>query len=335
MVPLTTARVAALPKVELHVHLDTSLSYRTAKMWWPDLTEPAYKAQFVAPARCKSLPDFLRYVEPGLEFLQSREALVIAVKGLVRDLKEDGVIYAEIRFAPLLHTRHSLTAEEVMATCCVALEEAKAETGLLGGLLVCSLRHFREEESLATVKLAERFREKGVLGFDLAGDEANFDLTAHTSAFRRAHAADLPVTVHAGEARGAIHLREALDTLKPMRIGHGVRCIEDEILQHQLREAGVHLEICPGSNIQVGVFSKLEDHPVDYLYRSGQSLSINTDGRGLTATSLTREYTRLQETFGWQLPDFYRVNHMAIEAAFCDEIVKKRVQALLAQGYLL
>jgi adenosine deaminase len=299
--------------------------------WWPDLMDSAYREQYVAPERCQGLPDFLRYVEPCIDLLQTPAHLDGAMKGLIRDMRDDGVVYAEVRFAPLLHTRRGMCAEEVAEVCCAAFREGCAATGLRGGLIFCTLRHFEESASMETVRLAIAHRDRGVVGFDLAGDEGHYGLEAHHRAFMQARDVGLPFTVHAGEARRADHLWEVIRIWHPGRIGHGVRCAEDPVLMTHIQEAGIHLEVCPGSNIQVGLYAALKEHPVDRLYREGLSIGINTDGRGLTATSLTGEYARLQETFDWEIGDFYRINLMAMEAAFCDDAVKAWVKAKLSE----
>jgi adenosine deaminase len=322
-----------LPKIELHVHLDTSLSYASVAALIPGIGEEEYRERFVAPPHCRDLHDFLRYTEPCIALLQSEEALYLALRQLLRELLADGVIYAEIRFAPLLHTRECLAPEAVADAACRALQDGTMETGVEARLIFCTLRHFSTEQGLATARLALAFRERGVVGLDLAGDEAAFPIETHIPVYEQAAGAGLPTTAHAGEALGTESFLDTLCLLSPRRIGHGVRSIEDpELLKHLSRE-GVHLEVCPGSNIQTGIYPNLAAHPLDRLLRAGIPLSINTDGRGLTGTTLSQEYRQIQATFGWKRTDFHRINRMALQAAFCDKRTRERLLARLTASY--
>lgn len=321
-----------LPKIELHVHLDTSLSYQNIRALRPGLTIAEYNQEYVAPAQCRDLTDFLRYPASAIALLQTRENLFAAVGQLVREMAADGVIYTEIRFAPLLHIDQGLQPQEVVETVCQAAREAEAESGVVTRLILCTLRHFAATQSLETADLVIAFRDQGVVGLDLAADEA-YSLKAHIPAFRKVTEAGMCCTAHAGEARGPESVRETLEFLGVRRIGHGVRSVEDEELVSQLVRQGIHLEICPSSNLQTGVFSTIRDHSIDQLYRHGVSLSINTDGRGLTQTTLCREYELVYQTFGWTLPDFLIVNRMAVQAAYISEELKIDLQHKLEEGY--
>lgn len=321
-----------LPKIELHVHLDTSLSFRNVSRLRPGLTESEYQADYVAPEVCRDLTDFLSYPTSSIALLQKKEHLEMAIRQLIRELKEDGVIYAEIRFAPLLHLEEGLSAEEVVETACQAIREGEEETKVVSRLLLCTLRHFTVEQSMETAELVRRYRDQGVVGLDLAGDEA-FSLNPHIPAFRVMAEAGIPCTAHAGEARGADSVEDALEFLGVRRIGHGVRSIEDADLVTMLARHRIHLEVCPSSNLQTRVVATLSDHPLDRLYCAGVSLSINTDGRGLTATTLTREYALVAQVFGWGERDFLMVNRMALQAAFLPADQKELLRSRLESGY--
>lgn len=321
-----------LPKIELHVHLDTSLSLKNVQGLKPGLTPEAYHRDYVAPQHCRDLADFLRYPEKAIALLQTTENLHLALNQLIREMAEDGVIYAEIRFAPMLHTDQGLSPKEVVGTLCRAALEAEVETGVVTRLLICTLRHFTAEQSLATAQLALDFHDQVVVGLDLAADEG-IPLDAHIPAFRYARDNHLPCTAHAGEARGPASVRETLDLLKPSRIGHGVRSIEDSELVTYLKQQRMHLEVCPSSNLQTGIFSKITDHSIDKLYRQGVSLSINTDGRGLTQTTLSREYQLIAEAFGWTEEDFLKTNRKALEASFLSLALKEGISKRLEEGF--
>lgn len=319
----------SFPKVELHLHLDCSLSYAVASRLRPGLSRGEYERDFVAPPRCRSLADFLTRAPTGFRLLQDREALRLATEDLFRQLEEDGVVYAEIRFAPLLHTEKGLTAEGAVETVDRAAEEAIRTTGIEARLILCTLRHFSRDQSLETARLLERFSGSRVVALDLAADEAGHPIDAHVPAFRWALERGYARTAHAGEAKGPESVRETLRELRPSRLGHGVRSIEDPLLVEQLVTSRVHLEVCPSCNVQIGICDSYATHPVDRLYRAGVSLGINTDTRTLTPVTLSEAYERLHEAFGWGEEHFRRCNLDALAAAFADEATKERLRTRL------
>ena len=180
------------------------------------------------------------------------------------------------------------------------------------------------------VDLFERIRRAVT---DIAGDEAGFPIDAHLKAFEFAREHHIKCTAHAGEARGAHSVWETIRHFHPGRIGHGVRSIEDDSLLEFIREKRLHLEVCPISNIQVNVFDRITDHPVDLLYKKGISLSINTDGRTITDTTLAREYRCLENNFQWTVEHFRRCNLEAIDHAFAPDEIKERIRKELLRAY--
>jgi adenosine deaminase len=201
------------------------------------------------------------------------------------------------------------------------------ETGMQAGLILCTLRHFSETQSLLTAKLVEKFRGSRVVALDLAGDEAGFPLDAHTGAYRYAREHGLYRTAHAGEALGPESVWETLRLLEPQRIGHGTRSIEDPKLVEHLRRERIHLELCPTANVQIiPSIRSMEEHPIDRLYQAGVSLNINSDSRMLTPTTLTNEYKCLQGVFNWTEQDLLRANLMGVDAAFVNDDVKQRLR---------
>lgn len=325
--------IAALPKVELHVHLDCCLSFRAVERLAPGTTPEAYRRGYVGPARCTDLAGFLRHIDNSLALLQTEGGLRTAVEDLFDQFLADRVLYAEIRFAPLLHLREGMAAEQVVAVVAATVERCTGATGVEARVILCTLRHYTAEQSLETARLAERFRGTVVTALDLAADEAGFPLDPHIAAFAFARERGIARTAHAGEARGAASVRETLARLHPLRLGHGVRSVEDPALVEDLAACRVHLEICPSCNVQIGIFPTHAAHPVDRLLRAGVSVGINTDSRTLTDVTLTDEYERLRDTFGWGPPEFYLCNRNALAAAFLDDTVRARLMERLEAGY--
>jgi adenosine deaminase len=318
-----------LPKVELHLHLDCAASYAAVSRLRPEVTPAEYRTGFVAPAKCTNLADFLLRPPRIVALMQDRRGLEVIVDDLFDQLARDGVVYAEARFAPHLHTDGDLTAAEVVEIVNAATERASAASGVDARLILCTLRHFDAARSLDTAALVERFRGSLVVGLDLAGDEAGHPLDAHEAAFRHAAEHGLRRTAHAGEGAGPASVWETLARLAPERIGHGARSIEDPALVAHLIEAGIHLEVCPSSNVQTDLCRTYADHPIDALYRAGVSLGVSTDCRAVTDIDLEREYERLRAAFGWTDADLERCNRAALAASFAPADVRERAAARL------
>jgi adenosine deaminase len=324
-----------LPKVELHLHLDCSLSYEVVKKIDPSVTEQEYLNDYIAPAKCINLADFLTRAVKGFALMQTKEEIQLVVHDLFKQLVADNVLYAEIRFAPLQHLQNGMNAYEVVAAAEEATAEAVKQTGIEARLILCTLRHFSQEESMQTIKLVEAFKNTYVAGFDIAADEAGFPVDNHIAAFKYAKEKAIPCTAHAGEAKGAASVWETLEYFGPSRIGHGVRSYEDKNLVAHLCKNNIHLEICPTCNVQINIYDTFKNHPINELYKTGVSLSVNTDCRTITNTSLNREYEKLQEIFGWTIPDFYNCNVNALKAAFVPDVLKETLLKKLHAGYNL
>jgi len=323
----------SLPKIELHLHLDCSLSYDVVKKLDPSVTQERYNEEFIAPPKCNDLIDFLKRAVKGFQLMQTTEALQLVVDDLFDQLQKDNAIYAEIRFAPFLHLEKGLTPYEVVEATEAATAAAIKRTGVEARLILCTLRHYTEEQSMATVKLVEQFAGTYVAGFDIAGDEAGCPVTNHIAAFKYAQEKGLHITAHGGEAAGPESVWEVLEHFKPTRIGHGARSVEDETLVSHLRDKKIHLEICPSCNVQTSMYETFKDHPVDTLKKKGVLLNINTDCRTIVNVNLQTEYKRLQENFGWSKHDFYECNVNAVMAAFIPAEVKEKLLAQLDAAY--
>jgi adenosine deaminase len=311
-----------LPKVELHLHLDCSLSYAAVAQLDDSISLEEYQSEFIAPPRCTSLADFLTRAPRGFQLMQDEAALALVVDDVFEQLAADGVIYAEIRFAPLLHIERGLTPEQVVAAVDRATEASIRSSGIEARLILCTLRHFDRKQGLVTARLVEQFRGSRVVALDIAGDEAGYSIDANVPAFRYAIDRGLDRTAHAGEARGADSVWETLREFQPSRIGHGVRSVEDPVLIDHLKRERIHLEVCPTSNLQTGIAQEFAEHAVGELYRAGVPLSINTDTRTITNITLTQEYRNLQEHFGWTSSDLLACNQAAVDAAFVEESTK-------------
>lgn len=321
-----------LPKIELHLHLDCSLSYGVVSKIAPSISREEYDTEFIAPDKCLNLADYLTRPLRSIELMQTKEQLRIVTFDLFEQLRYDNVIYAEIRFAPLQHLNKGLSSNEVVQIVNDAADEAMKTTGIQAGIILCTLRHFTEEESMETARLVEEFYDRHICGFDIAANEV-LSIKNHIMAFDFAREKGLNITAHCGEARGAESVTEILDYLKTTRIGHGVRSLEDSEVAERIKREKVHLEVCPTSNIQTNVFDTISDHNIDAIYNSGISVSINTDSRTVTRVTLSSEYELLQTEFDWTIEHFKRCNLEAIKHAFTDDETKKGLREKINQGY--
>lgn len=322
------------PKVELHLHLDCSLSYEVVRQLDASVSEEEYQHEFKAPFDCCSLTDYIKRAQRPIELMQTQEQLRLVTLDLFKQLKADHVVYAEIRFAPLQHLQKGLTPSVVVETVKEAAEEGMRMYGLHAGIILCTLRHYSEEQSLDTVKLVEQFKNTCVVGFDIAADEAGFPVDEHVKAFEYAHLHRIPCTAHAGEACGPQSVWSVLNHLKPARIGHGVRSAEDEALLLHLKAHGIHLEVCPTSNIKTGVFESIEQHSAPTIYDAGVSMSINTDGRTISDVTLDHEYDLMNRIFKWDIEQFKKCNLEAIEHSFAPSDIKQKLRELILRNYV-
>ncbi|MCX4850322.1 adenosine deaminase [Streptomyces sp. NBC_00893] len=307
-----------IPRHELHCHLDGSVRPDTvadlAREQGIPLERPV-RELVVAPAHCGNLTTFLTYIDLPLRVLQTPDALTRAARELVEDWKADGVVYGEVRFAPQLHGRHGMTPDGAVQAVAEGLAQGRAITGMSTGLLLCCLRHQSPDESLAVAETALRHRNV-VAGLDLAGDETLYTAQPHRAAFDLAHSVGLPCTVHAGEAAGPESMWEAIDILGARRIGHGVRCTADTALLNRLRTDKIALEMCPTSNVQTGAVPSLTAHPATPLLADGLPVTISTDTRTTSDTTLRREFDSLRHSMDWTSRHEVLAQKNAAQASF-------------------
>lgn len=322
-----------LPKIELHLHLDCSLSYDVVRKIDPSITEEMYKSSFIAPARCTDLVDYISRANNAIDIMQTMDQLKWVTEDLFDQLQKDHIIYAEIRFAPLLHIQKGLSPAAVVQVVNDAAVASVARTGVEARLILCTLRHYSEAQSMETVQLVEQFKGTLVAGFDIAADEAGFPIDEHIKAFAYAREKEIPCTAHAGEAKGAESVWETCTHFKPSRIGHGVRSSEDVRLLEYLKEQDIHLEICPTSNLQTNIYQNISAHPIDRIYKSGVSMSVNTDCKTITPVTLSSEYALIAHTFHWETENFLHCNLEAIRHAFIPEALKERLTEIIRSAY--
>lgn len=308
-----------LPKIELHLHLDGSVRIDTAaEILEQDID--IVKSNMIAPKKCTDLNEYLTKFDYPNIILQSRANLERVSYELALDLLDDGVIYAEVRFAPLKHIKEGLSIEEVINA--VLLGFSKVDIKI--NLILCMMRDMSNSDNLKVIDIAKRYLNRGVCAIDLAGAESLFKTSSFQELFNYANSVEVPFTIHAGEADGISSIKSALD-FGTLRIGHGIRLLEDTTLMNLVRDKKILLEICPTSNIQTNVVKSYENHPIKKYYDYGIRISINTDNRTVSNVNLTDEYKNLINNLGFTIQNIIDINKMAISTAFLSNDEKTQL----------
>jgi adenosine deaminase len=331
---MNRAVLKSLPKVLLHEHLDGVLRPETVI----ELAKSANYGQlptenpeelahwFHQGANQGSLPKYLEGFAHTIAVMQSEEALERVAYEQAEDLSGDGVVYFETRFAPVFHTRRGLSHQQVVSAVLKGLERGRRDFLVSSGLIICAMRNM--DVSLEMAELAVDFRDRGVVGFDLAGEEGGYPPKKHVDAFHYIQRENFNITIHAGEGFGKESIWQAIQYCGAHRIGHGTRLIEDiaiaedgkvvklgDLAQYVL-DKRIPLEICLLSNVQTGAAKSLGEHPFKVFYQEKFRVTLNTDNRLMSDTTMTKEFEAAAETFGLSLEDFEIITVNAMKSAF-------------------
>jgi adenosine deaminase len=319
-----------LPKTDLHVHLDGSLRLETilelASRQGVEL--PASDAEGLRRAmRCGehagSLVQYLEAFETTLKVLQTEDSLHRVAYELAEDAARENVRYMEVRYAPMLHTRKGLRLSAVVEAVLAGLMEAQRDHGIYSNIIVCGIRNISPEASLEMARLAVAYKNRGVVAFDLAGAEYDYPAKHHRAAFQLVRDNNINVTIHAGEAYGPESIHQAIHVCGAHRLGHGCRLWEDGDLLHYVNDHRIALECCPSSNVQTGAVKDLATHPVKLFHDLGLRVTINTDNRLITDTTVSRELWLCHARMGFTVEDIQRVIINGFKAAFIPFHVKQ------------
>jgi len=339
---------STLPKVLLHDHLDGGLRPATvlslaAKHGYDGLPhrEEGALAAWFDQTGSGSLVGYLAAFDETIAVMQRASALERVAMEAVEDLAADGVVYAEIRFAPSVHCREGLSRAEVIDAVLAGLAAGEEVTGTAARVIVDAMRQDDDSEEVARV--AADYAGQGVVGFDLAGPEAGFPASAHAAAMAVVRSAGLCITVHAGEGDGPVSMADALDS-GAERIGHGVRIVDDLVAQEgqivdfgpiarRVHRGAVALEMCPYSNVHTRAVPSAAAHPAGMLHRAGFNITLNTDNRLMSNTTMSKEFGLAADLLGLSGQDLRAVTLNAVEAAFCDERTRAAVRDRVLAGY--
>lgn len=326
-----------LPKAELHCHLDGSVRPETLLELAREFRQPVPRddpdalREYMRVDDARSLEDYLARFDVTLGVMQTAPALERVAYELSIDAASDGVRYIEVRYAPVLNTRRGLSLEEAVDAPLRGLERAERDGGAMARVIVCGLRHMSPDVSLELARLAVAYRDRGVVGFDLAGGELGNPASPHAPAFAYAREHDLACTCHAGEGADASSVREAVHVCGAHRIGHATRLYEDDSLMQYVNDRRIALEICLTSNVQTRAVESYAEHPLRLYYDRGMNVVLNTDNRLMSGTTLTDEYQHAATALGFTFDELAEIALNGFASAFLHWEERQRLIARARQ----
>lgn len=325
--------LAALPKIDLHCHLDGSLSleFMNSILRYADHNELRRYVQ-VDGMTCTSLAGYLEKFQAPLQCLQTAEHIRRAARSFMVSLVPDHVIYVEVRFAPVLLAGPLLSVKDVLELVLAGLKDGQQETGIPFGVILCAMRGHSPERNREVLSLAGDYLGRSVCAMDLAGNEAKYPVSEYRTLFDDASDRGIPFTIHAGECGSAQNIRDAVQ-LGARRIGHGLAMAGDASLQRLCAERGVGIEMCPTSNFQTKAVSSSEVYPIWEFMDRGLAVTVNTDNRTVSDTTITQEFALLRDRYGFSERDFRQLTQNAIDQCFADDETKQVLTAQALAGY--
>ncbi len=323
--------IEKLPKTDLHVHLDGSLRLKTIleladkqKVELPAYDEDGLRKAMNLGRNCGSLVEYLKAFDVTLRVMQTEDALTRIAYELAEDAAKENVRYMEVRYAPMLHTRRGLSLTRVVEAVLAGLRAAQKEHRIESAVIICGIRNVSAESSLEMAELAVAYKNRGVVGFDLAGAEYDHPAKHHKHSFQLVRDNNINVTIHAGEAYGPESIAQAVHVCGAHRIGHGCRLREDGDLLHYLNDHRIPLECCPSSNVQTGAVRDLASHPLKLYFNLGLRVTVNTDNRLVTDTTVSRELWACHTQMGLSLQDIKQIIISGFKSAFLPFHVKQQ-----------
>ena len=320
---VTEDLLRALPKADLHCHLDGSMRLKTIlelgelqKVKLPAEDEAGLAKAIHLGQVCSSLEDYLVAFDVTCSVLQTAESLYRTAYELALDAASENVRYLEVRYCPALHQQKGLKMTAIVEAVLEGLRAAKHKVGIKSGVIICGLRHINPQTSVRLAELAVAYKNKGVKGFDLAGAEYDFPAKDHKAAFQLILNNNVNCTCHAGEAYGPESIAQALHLVGVHRIGHGTRLREDGDLLNYVNDHRIPIEVCPSSNVQTGAVPDLASHPIRFYFDYGLRVTVNTDNRLITDTTVTKELWLLHKHCAFTLEDLTTMIVSGFKSAF-------------------
>lgn len=315
-----------LKKIELHLHLDGSVDINTASRLL-GLSINKIKKNMIAGEKCLNLTEYLKKFDLPDSIMQTKDNLIQVSKDLVNYLENENVIYAEVRFAPMFHTKEGLSYEDVVDA---VLEGFRSNDKVKTNLILCMMRGMDKEDNMKTIEIAHKYLGRGVCAIDLAGDECNYPIDKYLNLFDVAKEYGIPFTIHAGESGSAMEVRKAI-MIGAKRIGHGIHAVDDPSVIELIKKRNVLLEVCPTSNVQTNVVREYKEHPICDLIKNGVNVCINTDNKTVSNISISDEYRKLIDNFNFDYSIFKKMNTNAVKGSFLSE--EEKLKLLKELGY--
>lgn len=317
--------IKKMPKIELHCHLDGSMNLDVTKELLKEIGKTYEDAQLMnmlqAPEDCPSLADYLTRFDLPISLIQTKNGLRKSAKAVALDAATENVKYIEVRFAPTFSTNEGLSIRDIIESVQIGLKEAEAEADIKTGIIVCAMRHLPMEINLAMLKEARELYGAGVVACDLAGDEKAFPTRDFVEFFETAKKLGVPYTIHSGECGSVENIRVALE-LGAKRLGHGIAMGRDLDLMKECARRGIGVELCPSSNLQTKAITSFDEYPLRSFMAAGIPISINTDNRMVSGTTIVREFTRVAEKFALTEEELAKIYRDSVEKSFATEEIK-------------
>lgn len=322
---MDTSKILSLPKTELHCHLDGSLSLACME----NLLHRKIKLEELQVADdCKDLATYLEKFNLPLEGLQTRESLKLGAIDFIENIAKENVNYVEVRFAPMLSTRNGLNEREVIEAVLEGLSIGKTKYGVESNVIASMMRHHDEETNLKMIKAAREFLGNGLCAIDLAGDEARFLVVNFVPLFCEAKKLEIPFTIHAGECGSVENIVNSI-IIGTSRIGHGIALRQSDSALYYAKINNIGIEMCPISNLQTKAVKNLSEYPIKDFLNKGLLVTINTDNRMVSNTSLTKEFEFIQENYGVTDEEIVKMLSNSIEVSFASDELKEKLKGNL------
>ena len=327
-----------LPKIELHCHLDGSVRPETiielAKIEGVDLPTSnieIIKNILIAPMECTSLNEYLERFQVPVAIMQSKESLKRVAYELMEDSAKENIKYIEIRFAPLLHTNKGLTSEDIIQSVLEGIKEGEKNYDIKGNLILSFLRHMPAETIYEVIEIGKKYLGQGVVAIDLCASEEKGFCEKFIKPFLLGKNYGYRVTIHAGETGIGENVFDAIQILRAERIGHGIHIKNCKEAYELVKEKNIFLEMCPTSNVQTKAVNSFDAHPILDFHRDGIKVTINTDNRTVSNTTLTNECHVIKENFEIDLDTYKNIYFNSVDAAFTDCQTKEKLKNLLKE----
>ncbi len=318
---MTREELITLPKVELHCHLDGSLSRAFIEK---RLGKTVSQSELSVSEDCRNLNEYLEKFDLPGRCIMDEEGLKEAGYDVLKSMKKENVCYAEIRFAPLLSETSDMDCRKVIEALITGLERGKSDFGIEYGVITCAMRHHSQEDNYRMIKTAREYLGHGVCAADLAGAESLYPMSEFMELFKKTKEMGMPFTLHAGECGSVQNILDSVEA-GAARIGHGIAMRGHKDVQKELQKKGIGIEMCPISNLQTKAVESTKDYPMREFLNTGLKVTVNTDNRTVSNTTLAKELEFIQNTYGITDEEIKLMMKNAVDVAFADDAVKEKV----------